>query len=513
MNTAMSSPSTSPFARAKQAASVHGTQVGFGDEHVQDQPDAALLQELLARQRAAYAAQPWTGAAQRKDKLRRLLDALTSHQDAICAALSADFGTRSPAESKIGDVLTVVTEIRHAISHVGRWMKPRGRKVELLFQGNSAWVEYQPKGVVGIIAPWNFPVYLSLGPLVASLAAGNRAMIKMSELSPHTTRALRTMLADVFTTDEVAVLGGDVEVGRAFSALPFDHLIFTGSTSVGRQVMRAAAENLVPVTLELGGKSPAVVSRSASLEAAAARIAHGKAFNCGQICVAPDYAFVPRRHLDAFVAALQSHFRRMYPATSLQNPDYCNVVTPAHAERLHRLLEDAQGKGARVIACEEGACGQRLPLQLVLDVRDDMEVMQQEIFGPILPILAYDDIEEVVRYVNGRARPLAMYWFGSNEAESKMLRRRTHAGGMSINDWGWHVFQNDLPFGGIGASGMGSYHGIEGFHALSHGKSVFKERTWFPSTWFHPPYGNWVQRAAMAFYLGRRSAAPAGKLP
>ncbi|MBA5686665.1 coniferyl aldehyde dehydrogenase [Rugamonas apoptosis] len=467
-----------------------------------DQPPPAHLAQLLARQRAAYLAQPYPDAAQRKDKLRRLLKALRQHQDALCDALSADFGIRSVAESKIGDLLTVATAIRHTIGQLDKWMKPRRRSAELLFAVNSAWVEYQPKGVVGIIAPWNFPVYLSLGPLVASLAAGNRALIKMSEFSPHTTRALRTMLADAFEPDEVCVLGGDVEVGRAFSALPFDHLIFTGSTVVGRHVMRAAAENLVPVTLELGGKSPAIVSRSASVAEAAARIAHGKGFNCGQICVAPDYALVPRERLDSFVEAVKMHFRRMYPATSVRDADYSNVVTPAHAERLHRMLADARAKGGRVIACEEGAHGQRLPLHLVLDASDDMAVCREEIFGPILPVIAYDDVEQVIAYVNERPRPLALYWFGANKAESEALRRRTHAGGMTINDWGWHVFQNDLPFGGIGASGSGSYHGIEGFHALSHGKSIFRERPWFPIRLLHPPYGNLAQRWALKLYLG-----------
>lgn len=474
---------------------------------VLDQPSPELLRRLLSRQRAAYQARPYPDAAQRKAKLRRLRDALRQHQDALCAALSADFGIRSVAESKIGDLLTVATEIGHAIGHLEKWMRSRRRGVELLFAVNSAWVEYQPKGVVGIIAPWNFPIYLSLGPLVASLAAGNRALIKMSEFSPQTTRALRTMLADVFEQDEVCVLGGDVEVGRAFSALPFDHLIFTGSTTVGRHVMRAAAENLVPVTLELGGKSPAIVSRSASVAAAAARIAHGKGFNCGQICVAPDYAMVPRECLDSFVEAVKAHFHRMYPATSLQDANYSNVVTTAHAQRLHRLLDDARLKGARVIACEEGARGQRLPLHLVLDVTDDMALTREEIFGPILPVMVYDDIAEVIRYVNERPRPLALYWFGSDKTEERLLRRRTHAGGMTINDWGWHVFQNDLPFGGVGASGMGSYHGIEGFHALSHGKSVFKERPWFPIKLFHPPYGNLAQRWALRLYLGTQNPA------
>lgn len=468
-----------------------------------DEPTAGLMQTLLERQRQAFRAQPCSSAQQRRMALQGLERALVAHQNALVQALSDDFGQRSRAESLIGDIMTVVMEIRHARRHVAKWMRPSRRGVELLFRPNTAWVEYQPKGVVGIIAPWNFPIYLALGPLVTALATGNRAMIKMSEFSPRTTRAMRTMLAEAFDTDEVCVLGGEVDAAQAFSALPFDHIVFTGSTAVGRHVMRAAAANLVPVTLELGGKSPTIVSRSASIEHAAARIAHGKSFNCGQICVAPDYAFVPRERMEAFVHAVGERFRAMHPGGSVADPEYSNVVTPRHAARIHHLIDDARSKGARVIACDDGTQGQRIPLHLVLAPSDDMQVMQEEIFGPVLPVIPYDHIDEVIAYVQSHGRPLAMYWFGTDEAECHDIRCRTHAGGMTINDWGWHVFQNDLPFGGIGPSGMGSYHGVEGFHALSHPKSIFRERRWFPMTLLHPPYGNWVQRQVLRLYLGR----------
>lgn len=298
------------------------------------------------------------------------------------------------------------------------------------------------------------------------------------------------------------MLGGDVEVGRQFSALPFDHLIFTGSTGVGRQVMQAAAANLVPVTLELGGKSPVIIGQGVNLDAAAARIVHGKALNCGQICVSPDYLLVPRAQVDAFVEAAKRAFRTMYPQDAVDNDDYTSVVSSRHAARIHSMLDDAKRRGAQVVACQDGAQGTRIPLHLVLGLTPEMQLAREEIFGPVLPILPYDSLDEAIAYINQGPRPLAMYYFGGDRREEKRLRRETHAGGMTINDWAWHVMQSDLPFGGIGDSGMGSYHGVEGFRALSHGKSVFRERRWFPVQLFHPPYGNLVQRLVTRLYLG-----------
>jgi coniferyl-aldehyde dehydrogenase len=322
---------------------------------------------------------------------------------------------------------------------------------------------------------------------------------------------LRATLAEAFTDDEVCVFGGDASVGCEFAGLRLDHLIFTGSTYVGRLVMETASKSLTPVTLELGGKSPAVVSRSGSIEDAAAKIAHGKSFNCGQICIAPDYALVPREHVDRFVAALQAHFRKMHPRGSVADPDYSNIVSPIHAARIFRLIEEASARGARVVACEDGGSGQRIPLHIILDPTDEMTVMQEEIFGPVLPIVPYDKIEEAIAYIAGRARPLALYWFGRDESELRQTLNGTHSGGVVINDWGWHVFQNDLPFGGIGASGTGSYHGVEGFHALSHARSVFRERSWFPVKWFHPPYGNLAQRLSVRIYLGPQNSSSGPK--
>ena len=416
-------------------------------------------------------------------------------------AVNADFGGRSPAETKLIEVLGPILEAQHAIAHLRRWMRPRRRRTELLFLTNSARVEYQPKGVVGIITPWNFPLYLALGPLIAALAAGNRAMIKMSEFTPRTTELLARMMGEIFRDDEVAVFGGEVEEAQAFGRLAFDHIVFTGSPAVGRHVMRAAADKLVPVTLELGGKSPALVAPDADLADAAKRIAHGKAFSAGQVCVAPDYALVPRDRVDAFAAEVAAAFKRMYPQVQ-GNADYTSIVTDRHAERIRALLADAADKGGRVVAAGDDGPGRRIPLNIVTGVRDNMGIARDEIFGPVLPVIPYDSLDEALAYIADRPRPLALYVFGFAGQEIERLKRTTHSGGMSVNDWGWHAFNHDLPFGGVGNSGMGSYHGEEGFRELSHAKAVYRRHRFFPVGLFYPPYGNLVQRLVLKYYLG-----------
>jgi coniferyl-aldehyde dehydrogenase len=459
------------------------------------------MQATFRLQQAAALRAPFPSLALRKAKLKALKKVLQRYQDRIATAVSADFGGRAPSESKLVEVVGPVLEINHALSSLAGWMKPRRRHTELIFLSNRAWVMYQPKGVVGVITPWNFPLYLSVGPLVAALAAGNRVMIKMSEFTPRTTELLARMLGECFTTDEVAVFGGEVEAAQAFTALPFNHIVFTGSPAVGVQVMRAAAANLTPVTLELGGKSPALVSSTMPVEEAAKRIAHGKTFNSGQICVSPDYALVPRDRVAPFAAAVEAAFRQMVPSVP-HNADYTSIITDRHADRIRRLLDDARAKGATVTSCGESEGAKRIPLHIVTGVRDDMLVATEELFGPVLPIIPYDTLPEAIDYINARPRPLALYPFGFAGEELHRIATGTHAGGVTVNDWGWHVFNHDLPFGGIGNSGMGTYHGEEGFRELSHAKAMFKRQSWFPIGLFYPPYGNLVQRLVMKFYLG-----------
>ena len=458
------------------------------------------MTSTLAAQRTAFAAHPYPSAAERKDKLKSLKAALQNWQGRMVRAVNADFGTRSPTETRLIEVLGPTLEANHAIKHLGRWMRRRRRHTELLFATNQAWVEYQPKGVVGVIVPWNFPSYLALGPLIAAIAAGNRVMIKMSEFTPQTTEVLAGMLGEAFPEDEVAVFGGEVEESKAFGALAFDHLVFTGSPAVGRHVMRAAAENLVPVTLELGGKSPALVAPGADVADAAKRIAHGKAFNAGQVCLAPDYALVPRAAVEEFTAAVAEEFRSMYPNT-VGNADYTSIITDRHADRLRGLIADASDKGGKVITVGEHGDGRQLPLAMVTEVHDEMEIAQEEIFGPLLPVIPYDSYEEAVAYIRDRPRPLALYAFGIDGEALEELSRETHAGGMSLNDWGWHAFQHDLPFGGIGNSGMGSYHGEEGFRELSHAKAMFRRHRFFPTGILYPPYGGILQRLTLRLFL------------
>jgi len=465
------------------------------------------MQRVLEAQRAAFLGNPYPTLAERKDKLRAVKAVLKRYQDEIVMAVDADFGGRSAGETKLIEVMGPILQANHALASLRRWMRPSRRHTELVFLTNSARVEYQPKGIVGIINPWNFPLYLALGPLLAALAAGNRAMIKMSQFSPRSAELLERMLGEIFQEHEVAVFGGGIAEAQAFSRLPFDHLVFTGSPDVGKDVMRAAAEHLVPVTLELGGKSPAVVAPGADLADAAKRIAHGKALNCGQTCVAPDYALVHRDEVQAFAAAVCAAFRRMYRSPDA-HLDCTAMVTDRHARRIRDLISDAQAKGASVVTAGTDGPGRRIALRVVTQVRDDMEVMRQEIFGPILPVVPYDTLDDAIAYITSRPRPLAMYAFGLDRADLDSLKRRTHAGGMSINDCGWHAFNHDLPFGGIGNSGTGTYHGEEGFRALSHAKAVYRRHRFFPVGLFYPPYGNVVQRLAMRFYLGR--SAPLG---
>ncbi|MNO83891.1 Coniferyl aldehyde dehydrogenase [compost metagenome] len=429
--------------------------------------------------------------------------------------MSADFGHRSSVDTRFLDLLGCVLHINHTLRHLRGWMKASPRPTELLFKGNSLRVEYQPKGVVGVISAWNFPVYIGIAGLVSAIAAGNRVMLKMSEFNPRTNEVLRRLLAEVFSEDEVALVGGELEDPNVFSSLPFDHIIFTGSPGVGRIVMRTAAANLTPVTLELGGKSPSVVLPDYDLADAAQRIVHGKGTNCGQICIAPDYAMVPRAQLDRFVDAVRDRFQALYGARPACNDDYTSIIDERQFKRLQGLLDDAREKGAKVTLCGEVVPGRRMPLHVLTGVTPDMRVMQEEIFGPLLPVLGYDSLDQVVGHINGGERPLALYLFSTDTAEINELLRRTHSGGVTINDWGWHAFNHGAPFGGVGNSGMGNYHGEEGFRELSHARTVFRRRTCFPTQLFHPPYGTWPQSLVLKLYLGSADpkVKPLGEQP
>lgn len=456
----------------------------------------------FATLRAAFAAAPYPDYTQRRATLRRLRDALRRHAADCAAAAAADFGVRATDESMLVDLLPSLLHIDHLLRHLRRWMRPSRRSPELLFSTNRAAVQYQPKGVVGIVVPWNFPFYLALGPLATALAAGNRCLIKTSEYAPASSRALRALLADALGTDEVEVVEGDAQCAKRFCALPFDHLVFTGSPAVGREVMRAAADNLTPVTLELGGKSPALVSRSADLTRAARRIVHGKTVNAGQICVAPDYALVPAESVEAFTAAAA----RAFEGWVGDGAHYTSMIDARAHRRMHDLVEDARALGAKVTVCGSyGREGRQVPLHIITHVRPQMRIAREEIFGPLLPVIDYVTFDDALDYVRGGERPLALYWFGTDASESARVMRETHSGGVTLNDWGWHAMNHALPFGGTGMSGIGNYHGEEGFRELSHAKAVFAEHRWFPVELFHPPYGRAVQRAVLRWYFGKRA--------
>jgi coniferyl-aldehyde dehydrogenase len=390
------------------------------------------------------------------------------------------------------DLGSTVGAINYLHSNLRRFMRPERRHVAAIFKPASARVVYQPLGVVGIVAPWNFPVSLALTPLATALAAGNRVMLKPSEMTPATTDLLASMLAETFDEEHVAVVTGDAKIGRAFSSLPFDHIFFTGSIPVGRAVMRAASENLVPVTLELGGKSPIIVDQGYSLQTAARRIAYGKCANGGQICTSPDYLLLPKSETDGFIAAYRQEVDTLYPNLG-DNPDFTSILNDRHFARLSKLVEDAKEKGARVIDVgtkQPGDSHARMfPPVLLLGVTDEMAVMQEEIFGPILPVVTYDRLEDAIAYVNARPRPLALYFFGTDNAAQRLVVERTTSGGVMINDTILHYAQDDLPFGGIGPSGMGAYHGAEGFKTMSHAKAVFRQARFNAVDLFRPPFG------------------------
>lgn len=458
---------------------------------------AENMKALLGRQKAAHLDQGAPDYDLRIDRMDRCISALVSNKDHIADAMSEDFGHRSKDQSSFTDVAASIDALNFAKKRLRKWMKPEKRQPipPLGFLGAKAWVEFQPKGVIGVVSPWNFPVNLTFVPLAGVLAAGNRSMIKPSEFTPATSELMKEMITAAFDDTEIAVVTGGPEVGAAFTSLAFDHLLFTGATSIAYHVMRAAAENLVPLTLELGGKSPVIIGESADMEKTATRIMAGKTLNAGQICLAPDYVLTHENQLQSFVAASQKAVAKMYP-TLKENDDYTSIVNQKHYDRLQGYLTDAKTKGAEIVEINPASENftqqphHKMPPTLVINPTDDMTVMQDEIFGPILPVKTYKTSDEALRYINAHDRPLGLYYFGSDAAEESKVLNGTTSGGVTVNDVLFHNAAEDLPFGGIGPSGMGSYHGKDGFLEFSHKKAVYKQTGSEILAMMRPPYGN-----------------------
>jgi len=464
---------------------------------VTDNPPASL-ERLLLIQRSAFEAERYPSVATRRDRLERLRRIVTQHESRFVAAIERDFGHRSAHETRLAELYIVGAEARHAIRRLSRWMKPRRVATPWHLLPASARIMHQPVGVVGIISPWNYPVQLALAPAVAAIAAGNRVMLKPSELTPATSSLLAELVSASFREDEFAVVEGDADIGQAFSALAFDHLFFTGSTAVGRKVAQAAAANLTPVTLELGGKSPAVFDATADFASSVPRLMVGKLLNAGQTCIAPDYALVPAARLDEFIAAATATVHDLYPQVST-NPDYTSIVNARHFARLTGLLDDARSKGARIMPLGEAGARtdttpRRLVPTLVAGVTDDMAIMREEIFGPLLPIETYSTPDDAIAKINARPHPLALYWFGADRGHRERMLRQTLAGGVTVNDTLWHFAHEGLPFGGVGASGSGQYHGEHGFVTFSKAKPVYAQSRFAPTRLLYPPYGRVFER-------------------
>ena len=456
--------------------------------------------ELLRLQRESYLAEGEVSAETRIDRLDRTIDVLVANAERISDAMNSDFGCRPRQVNLMTDVTGSLENLKHAKKHLRKWMKAEKRPsmFPLGLLGGRSSIQYQPKGVVGVIAPWNFPLGMVFEPLAGVIAAGNRAMIKPSEFTPATSGVIAEMVSKTFDPSEIAVFTGGPEVGQAFSSLAFDHMVFTGATSVARHIMAAASKNLVPVTLELGGKSPTIISETADLREAIERTMVGKMLNAGQVCIAPDYVMLPEGKINEAVAIAKDVIAEMYP-TLLENEQYTAMLNDRHFQRMQKNIDDATERGAEVVAInpanEDFSVNptQKIPPTLILNPDDEALCMQDEIFGPLLPLKTYSKFEDAIAYINARPRPLAAYYFGKDGAEEHRFLTGTTSGGACVNDVMFHMLQKDLPFGGVGPSGMGSYHGIEGFKAFSHAKSVYKQPGKIPVTklaGFMPPYGD-----------------------
>lgn len=470
---------------------------------IKDFVDADTRQNMLTTlqaQRDSYIAEGYVSAETRIDRIDRAIDILVTHAEAISAAMNDDFSCRPRQTNLMTDVTGSIECLKHSKKHLKNWMKSEKRPTmfPLNLLGARSQISYQPKGVVGVIAPWNFPFGMVFEPLAGVLAAGNRAMIKPSEFTPATSSIMAEIIGSAFDPSELAVFTGGPEVGQAFSTLPFDHLIFTGATSVARHIMSATADNLVPVTLELGGKSPVIITRSADIGEAVQRIMVGKMLNAGQVCIAPDYLMVPEEALEQVIEKATKIVGDMYPKI-LDNKDYTAMVNDRHYQRISANLADAEKRAIPTVTINPADedftknPSQKIAPTLIINPDDEAMCMQDEIFGPILPIKTYKNFEETISYINNRPRPLAAYFFGKDKAEEERFLTGTTSGGVSINDVMFHMLQKDLPFGGIGPSGMGAYHGIEGFKTFSHAKGIYRQPNRIPFAklaGFMPPYGD-----------------------
>lgn len=456
-------------------------------------PADSTMRAVFDAQRAAFLRMGSPPLEQRLTDLARLEQAIRENVDKLADVISADFGNRSRYETELAEVFPVLSAIRYTARNLAKWMQPKKVPVGLELMPANARILYQPVGVVGIISPWNYAFQLAIMPLVAAIAAGNRVMLKPSELTPLTSKFIGELLGNVFSFERVATIVGGPEVGQAFARLPFDHLFFTGSTAIGRMVMQAAAENLTPVTLELGGKSPCIVDDDASLRRAVKSIVYGKLLNAGQTCIAPDYVLLPERRLEAFVRLATRTVKNFYP-TLANNPDYTSIVDDRHYRRVAQYVAEAKADGMRVIEINPAdetlaAEARKFPPTLVINPTDDLSIMREEIFGPVLPIKTYRTLDEAISYVNKRPRPLALYYFGFRRSRRDEVLRKTISGGAAVNTTLFHFAVEELPFGGVGASGLGAYHGEFGFQTFSHRKGVFLQSRFNGTRFLRPPFG------------------------
>lgn len=460
----------------------------------------SYLQDVFATQRQVFKNNPYPDYKFRLQQLKKLKALILDNQEELLQAMSDDFGYRSNYDSLFGDIVPTVNNINYCIRHLRGWMKKERRSAGLALFPAKVEVMYQPKGIVGIIVPWNFPIMLSLAPLANAIAAGNRAIIKMSELSPKLTTVLDKLCRKYFSENEIMIYGGGVDIASAFTQLPFDHILFTGSTRVGKMVMKACSENLTPVTLELGGKSPVIVDDKIDLNLAVERIIYGKSLNAGQICVAPDYVLVPENRVSDFCEIYKEQFQKLY---TKKEQDFTHIINEDHFLRIQNWMSEAKNNGALILDLHSDNLEKRqMTTKLILGAKENSEVLKEEIFGPLLPIIGYSSINEAINHIKDRPRPLALYIMSLDNNLQKKILKEVHSGGVGINETVMHVAADDAPFGGIGPSGLGHYHGKEGFLTFSHAKTILKRGRFFNTTKFlYPPYGTLIQRLILKFFL------------